>query len=70
MLAEPSELKASGNSPLTDAASSMVQVASAGDGVAVLRNAVGLLATIGRVRESERFEKADAKSMFACAPQV
>jgi hypothetical protein len=52
---------------LTDAALSIVQVASAGDGVAVLRNAVRLLATMGSVRESLRFERADAKLIFACA---
>ena len=62
VLTEPSGLRASGNSPLTDAELSLVQAASAGKGVAVLRNAVGLLATIGSVSESEIFDSAEANS--------
>jgi hypothetical protein len=49
VLTEPSGLKASGNIPLTEAALSVVQVASAGEGVSIFRNAAGLLATIGSV---------------------
>ncbi len=67
VLTEPSGLRASGNNPLTDAELSMVHVASAVDGVAVLRNAAGLLATIGSARESDRFDRAEAKLMFAVA---
>src|ERR1019366_8082428 len=68
VLTDPSGLKASGDSPLTEAALSMVHVSSAGEGIAILRNAAGLLATIGRVSESEMFDRAEANLMFACAP--
>src|SRR4029077_4592147 len=72
VLSEPSGLKASGNSPLTEAELRSRQVASCGDGVVSFkRNATGLAATIGSVRESDRFGCAAVKAIFACtAPAI
>ena len=65
---EPSALNASGWAELMDTELRKLQSASAACGVSVSRNAAGMLATTGTVRESTRFESVEEKPMAPCAP--